>query len=110
MANWEKINKRFDEVLDSLTPSDWAKWETQKEANSILRRKSLINQGFIQEKEIYIDFPVLDEFIGKDCCLYDDDLIKSYYEANKINNPSEISRGYLFLVSSCYGTRRKCRI
>jgi hypothetical protein len=26
MANWEKLNKEFDEALDSMTKEDWKSW------------------------------------------------------------------------------------
>lgn len=110
MANWDKINKKLDEVLDNLTQEDWLNWDKQKEANSIERRKCLINQGQIQEKEILIDFSPNQLDWDREICLLDDDLVKSYFQESIQDNPSNISRGYLFLVSSQYGTRNKCCI
>lgn len=110
MANWEKLNKRFDEVLDSLTQEDWQKWDSQKEANTQQRRKELITNGQVQEKKIFVKVPLIYHEWEKGFCLFDDDLIKFYCQKSIEDNPSKISRGYLFLVTSHYGTSNKCSI
>lgn len=30
MANWEKLNKKFDETIDKLTNEDWEKWKKER--------------------------------------------------------------------------------
>lgn len=27
MANWEKLNKKFDDVIDSMSKEDWKNWK-----------------------------------------------------------------------------------
>jgi hypothetical protein len=30
MANWEKLNKEFDDALDSMTSEDWELWASKR--------------------------------------------------------------------------------
>lgn len=44
MANWEKLNKEFDDCLDSMTKEDWDNWYKNVE-------QKRINQNKMKQKE-----------------------------------------------------------
>ena len=39
MANWEKLNKEFDEALDSMTKEDWKSWYERFKQKQINQNK-----------------------------------------------------------------------
>jgi hydroxypyruvate isomerase len=45
MADWEKLNKQFNEVLDNMTDQDWQDWLKNRERNRAERRKNLVEQA-----------------------------------------------------------------
>lgn len=52
MRKWDKINKKFDDVLETFTKEDWIKWDSDREVNSNLRRKELIYLGNRPRKKL----------------------------------------------------------
>ncbi len=112
MANWEKINKRLDEVLDNLTHEDWLIWQQKKEANTAMRRKFLALQGQIQGLIFKIDAFEIEKQIVKHqsfwCKAYKD---LQPYGPNMAceNNPPNLLRGYFFNLTSCNGRHQTSR-
>ena len=49
MANWKKLNKEFDEVLNNLTDEEWEAWYIHKEVKGVMKRRQLISDAKIQE-------------------------------------------------------------
>ena len=41
MADWSKLNKKFDEVLDNLTDEDWDRWMNEREEENKSYRELL---------------------------------------------------------------------
>ena len=41
MANWDELNKEFNDLMENFTPEDWEKWEKERKAKKLLRRKKL---------------------------------------------------------------------
>ena len=61
MANWKKLNKEFDKVLNNLTDKEWEEWYKHKEGKGVMKRKQLISDAKIQElknekRELLADF------------------------------------------------------
>jgi len=52
MANWDKLNKEFDSVFESLTSEDWKLWEDQRAAKKKLRRLELMLKAKLQEEKL----------------------------------------------------------
>jgi hypothetical protein len=38
MANWDKLDKEFYEVVDKLTDEQWVSWRKQQHHNQLIRR------------------------------------------------------------------------
>ena len=38
MANWEKLDSEFYEVVNNLTDEQWALWQAQQHDNQVLRK------------------------------------------------------------------------
>lgn len=55
MANWEKLNKEFDEALDLMTKEDWKSWYErfkQKQINQNRMEKSSIEKLHEESSEL----------------------------------------------------------
>lgn len=66
MANWEKLNKEFDDALDSMTKEDWDNWYKNVEQKRINQNKMKIEITHYGHKASY-------EFEHEDVTL--DDLV-----------------------------------
>ena len=44
MANWEILNKKFDEVIDSMTPEKWKKWKENRALNKLNRKNKMLDK------------------------------------------------------------------
>jgi hypothetical protein len=51
MANWEKLNKEFDDALDSMTSEDWELWAS-KRVKQTTRTMKQITKSVIKLSEI----------------------------------------------------------
>jgi len=47
-ANWNKLNKEFDDLFDKLTDEDWNNWTSHRESKKALRREVLNLKARIQ--------------------------------------------------------------
>lgn len=45
MADWNVLNKEFNDLIDNFTPEDWEKWEKEREIKKLSRRKKLKEDG-----------------------------------------------------------------
>lgn len=52
MANWGKLNKEFDTLLDNLTDEDWNNWFAKREANKSMRKFEMQLKAKIQAEKI----------------------------------------------------------
>jgi hypothetical protein len=52
MANWDKLNKEFSNLMDSFTDSDWENWERNRSARKALRRMELLMKAKIQSEKL----------------------------------------------------------
>lgn len=55
MANWEMLNKEFEQVLNNLTDEAWDSWASQREAKKAMRRQELLLKAKMQEEKIYFN-------------------------------------------------------
>lgn len=53
MANWDKLNKEYKSILDTLTDSDWDNWMSSRTAKKLMRRKEMILKSNMQAEKIY---------------------------------------------------------
>jgi|GEM_PF-4228001 hypothetical protein len=53
MANWDKLNKEYSSILDSLTDSDWDNWMKSRTAKKLMRRKEMTLKSKMQAEKIY---------------------------------------------------------
>lgn len=37
MANWEKLNSKFNQVIDNMSNEDWNKWSSERMAKKAMR-------------------------------------------------------------------------
>lgn len=44
MANWEKLNKEFDQVMNNMTDQDWINWQNNRLVNKQKRQADLQNR------------------------------------------------------------------
>ena len=37
MANWEKLNSKFNQIIDNMSNEDWNKWSSERMAKKALK-------------------------------------------------------------------------
>ena len=91
MANWEKLNKEFDDCLDSMTKEDWDNWYKNVEQKRINQNKMKITIEYEDKAE------ALNAMQGEDWhdAMYDLDqklrgIVKHGYSRNKELNETEL--------------------
>lgn len=52
MANWDKLNKEFYNLMNSFKDSDWEKWENNRVSSKKMKRLELIFKAKIQEEKL----------------------------------------------------------
>lgn len=52
MGKWEKLNKRLDDVLGSLTQEDWVKWDAERIAKNDHRKQELLKNSILHAYKI----------------------------------------------------------
>jgi hypothetical protein len=52
--NWDRVNKKFDEVLNNLSDEDWDNWDKNRESNRLLRREKMNEKLIEMKKEAWI--------------------------------------------------------
>ncbi len=52
MANWDILNKEFNNLLESFQDSDWEKWTNNRNSRKEMRRMELILKAKIQEEKL----------------------------------------------------------
>jgi len=52
MANWEKLNKEFSNLMDSFNDTDWVNWERNRAARKKLRRTDLLLKAGLQMEKL----------------------------------------------------------
>ena len=63
MANWEKLNKEFDDALDSMTKEDWDNWyknvvQKRINQNKMEEETKDLNYWKLNAEEDYIKTPI----------------------------------------------------
>lgn len=51
---WDRLNKRLDYALDTMTDADWVKWYSNRETERKARRKKLVAMAKIRASELSI--------------------------------------------------------
>ena len=41
MADWNKLNKEFDEALNNMTPEKWREWKLNRDKRKIMKKYEL---------------------------------------------------------------------
>lgn len=52
MANWDKLNSEYYNLIESFQDSDWEKWENTRGARKEMRRMDLVLKAKIQEEKL----------------------------------------------------------
>ena len=70
MANWNKLNAEFDNLINNLTDSDWDKWAAESEQRKAQRKSEILSKAQIQENKITatVETPSIESL----CCLHFD--------------------------------------
>jgi uncharacterized SAM-dependent methyltransferase len=55
MANWNLLNKQFDEVLNNFSDKDWNNWALNRIKNKETRRQEMLLKATIQQSRIASD-------------------------------------------------------
>ena len=54
MANWDKLNKEFDQLLDNMSAEDWNTWAANKESRKAMRRLEMELKAKLQMEKIFL--------------------------------------------------------
>ena len=54
MANWEKLNREFDDLINNLPEDEWDKWYENREVKKAIRRQKMNLKIQIQELKLRI--------------------------------------------------------
>ena len=52
MANWDVLNKKFDELIDNMSTEDWKLWAENRENRKKMRSLEMILKAKLQEEKI----------------------------------------------------------
>lgn len=52
MANWNKLNKEYFDLMNSFEDSDWEKWESIRSTRKEMRRLEMLLKAKIQEEKL----------------------------------------------------------
>jgi hypothetical protein len=52
MANWDKLNKEFNNLLESFQDSDWSKWKSNRALKKETRRLKMIKKTKIFKENL----------------------------------------------------------
>lgn len=55
MANWEKLNKEFDDVFDNISDQEWSDWYNNIDAQKEMYQKELLLESEIQAAQYDFD-------------------------------------------------------
>jgi hypothetical protein len=55
MANWDKLNQEFDNLLENISDQEWETWAQNREQKKIVRRLQLELKAKIQLCKIELD-------------------------------------------------------
>lgn len=57
MANWEKLNKEFDEIIDNMTADEWREWKKKCDTKLSERFRKTYDEDFEKAEELikYLD-------------------------------------------------------
>jgi hypothetical protein len=54
MANWNKLNEQFDNLLDSMSQEDWQSWADNREAKKVMRNYEMLLKAKLQEEKLLL--------------------------------------------------------
>lgn len=54
MANWEKLNSKFNQIIDNMSNEDWNKWSSERMAKKAMRNSEMLLKAKIQEEKIIL--------------------------------------------------------
>ena len=88
MANWEKLNKKFDETLDGLTNEDWDNWFRDREKNKEFRKEQRLLKAKMYELTLNMSNPKGKDLNLKNLISNAASLVKKVTVNEKTNNDS----------------------
>lgn len=54
MANWEKLNSKFNQIIDNMSNEDWNKWSSERMAKKAMRTSEMLLRAKLQEEKIIL--------------------------------------------------------
>lgn len=54
MANWDKLNKEFDQLIDNLSAEEWMIWAANKQTRKVMRRLEMEMKAKLQLEKIFL--------------------------------------------------------
>jgi hypothetical protein len=54
MANWEKLNSKFNQIIDNMSNEDWNKWSSERMAKKAMRNSEMLLRAKLQEEKIIL--------------------------------------------------------
>lgn len=54
MANWDKLNEEFDQLIDNMSVEDWMVWAANKESRKAMRRLEMELKAKLQMEKIFL--------------------------------------------------------
>ena len=54
MANWDKLNSKFNQVIDNMSSADWVKWSSERMDRKAMRNSKILLKAKLQEEKILL--------------------------------------------------------
>lgn len=64
MANWEKLNSKFNNIIDNMSNDDWNKWSSERLAKKAMRNSEMLLRAKLQEEKILLSNRIGSEIIS----------------------------------------------
>jgi hypothetical protein len=97
MANWEKLNKEFDDALDSMTSEDWELFASKRIKQTTITMKTAVEwlESEILEHYSPFDNKLLYEAIHKAKEIEKEQIVNAHYQGYRPSiGTTEISEKY----------------
>lgn len=54
MANWDKLNSKFNQVIDNMSSADWDNWSSQRMDRKDMRNSKILLKAKLQEEKLLL--------------------------------------------------------
>ena len=54
MANWDKLNERFNQTIDNMSAADWKVWVDNRKSRKDMRRLRMKSEAKLKIEKIFV--------------------------------------------------------